>query len=123
MKRWKKLLWALAAAVVLLALWLWAAHIPVSALCTPLKQPEEITRLTVQVDAGDYHSRQDSRLQELARALADKVRATGRSQSTRPLSAYQRRVIHLTLQDDPDVQTRSSGEGPLKRVVILRRKD
>lgn len=80
-------------------------------------------QVRVQVDAGDYHSRQDSRLQELARALADKVRATGRSQSTRPLSAYQRRVIHLTLQDDPDVQTRSSGEGPLKRVVILRRKD
>ena len=63
-----------------------------------------------------------SRLQELARALADKVRATGRSQSTRPLSAYQRRVIHLTLQDDPDVQTRSSGEGPLKRVIIQRRR-
>ena len=91
--------------------------------------PEEVdeaavgAQVRVQVDAGDYHSRQDSRLQELARALADKVRATGRSQSTRPLSAYQRRVIHLTLQDDPDVQTRSSGEGPLKRVVILRRKD
>lgn len=80
-------------------------------------------QVRVQVDAGDYHSRQDSRLQELARSLADKVRATGKSQSTRPLSAYQRRVIHLTLQDDPDVQTRSSGEGPLKRVVVLRRKD
>ena len=53
MKRRKKLLWALAAAVVLLTLWLWAAHIPVSALCTPLEQPEEITRLTVQVDAGE----------------------------------------------------------------------
>lgn len=80
-------------------------------------------QVRVQVDAGDYHSRQDSRLQELARSLADKVRATGKSQSTRPLSAYQRRVIHLTLQDDPDVQTRSSGEGALKRVVVLRRKD
>lgn len=80
-------------------------------------------QVRVQVDAGDYHFRQDSRLQELARTLADKVRVTGHPQTTRPLSAYQRRVIHLTLQDDPEVQTRSSGEGPLKRVVILRRKD
>lgn len=80
-------------------------------------------QVRVQVDAGDYHMRQDSRLQELALSLAEKVKATGKTQTTRPLSAYQRRVIHLTLQDDPEVQTRSSGEGPLKHVVILRRKD
>lgn len=80
-------------------------------------------QVRVQVDAGDYHSRQDVRLQELAVALADKVRATGKSQSTRPLSAYQRRVIHLALQEDPDVVTRSSGEGALKRVVVQRRKE
>ncbi len=80
-------------------------------------------QVRLQVDAGDYHVRQDSRLQELALALAEKVKATGKVQTTRPLSAYQRRVIHLALQDDPDVQTRSSGEGALKHVVILRRKD
>lgn len=77
----------------------------------------------VQVDAGDYHSRQDARLQELALDLADRVRSTGRPQSTRPLSAYQRRVIHLTLQDAPDVQTRSSGEGALKRVIVQPRRE
>lgn len=81
------------------------------------------SQVRLQVDAGDYHVRQDSRLQELALALAEKVKATGKVQTTRPLSAYQRRVIHLALQDDPDVQTRSSGEGALKHVVILRRKD
>ena len=80
-------------------------------------------QVRLQVDAGDYHVRQDSRLQELALSLAEKVKATGKIQTTRPLSAYQRRVIHLALQDDPDVQTRSSGEGALKHVVILRRKD
>lgn len=81
------------------------------------------SQVRLQVDAGDYHVRQDSRLQELALALAEKVKATGKVQTTRPLSAYQRRVIHLALQDDPDVQTRSSGEGALKHVVILRRRD
>ena len=81
------------------------------------------SQIRLQVDAGDYHVRQDTRLQELALALAEKVKATGKVQTTRPLSAYQRRVIHLALQDDPDVQTRSSGEGALKHVVIMRRKD
>ncbi len=80
-------------------------------------------QVRLSVDAGDYHLRQDSRLQELAVALADRVRQTGKPQTTRPLSAYQRRVIHLALQDDPDVLTRSSGDGALKHVVILRRKD
>jgi spoIIIJ-associated protein len=81
------------------------------------------SQVRVQVDAGDYHVRQDSRLQELALSLAEKVKATGKVQTTRPLSAYQRRVIHLALQNDPEVQTRSSGEVALKHVVILKRKD
>lgn len=81
------------------------------------------SQVRLQVDAGDYHVRQDTRLQELALNLAEKVKTTGKVQTTRPLSAYQRRVIHLALQDDPDVQTRSSGDGALKHVVILRRKD
>lgn len=76
----------------------------------------------VQLDAGEYRLRQDEKLREMALALADKVRATGKSHSTRPLSSYHRRIIHMTLQDAPDVQTRSSGDGPLKRVVIQRKK-
>lgn len=81
------------------------------------------SHVRVQVDAGDYHSRQDARLRELAQSLADKVRAGSRSLSTKPLSAYQRRVIHLQLQDDPEIITRSAGDGALKRVIIMRRKE
>lgn len=76
----------------------------------------------VQLDAGRYRQRQDEKLREVALALAERVRQTGRSFSTRPLSSYHRRIVHLTLQDAPDVQTRSTGDGPLKRVVICRRR-
>ena len=76
----------------------------------------------VQINAGDYRERQDERLRELAYVLAERVRATGRSCSTRPMSSYHRRIIHLALQDSPDVQTRSSGEGPLKRIIVQKRK-
>lgn len=76
----------------------------------------------VQLDAGRYRQRQEEKLRDMALALAAKVRQTGRSYSTRPLSSYHRRIIHLCLQDMDDVLTRSTGDGPLKRVVILRRR-
>ena len=76
----------------------------------------------VQFDVGDYRERQDERLHELALNLAERVRATGRPCSTRPMSSYHRRLVHMALQDEPDIQTRSSGDGPLKRVIIQRRR-
>jgi spoIIIJ-associated protein len=76
----------------------------------------------VSLDAGDYRQRQDEKLRELALHLAAKVKNTGRASSTRPLSSYHRRIIHLTLQEDEQVQTRSTGEGALKRVVVQRKR-
>ena len=76
----------------------------------------------VQLDAGEYRRRQDEKLREMALALADKVRQSGRSYSTRPLSSYHRRIVHVCLQEATDVQTRSTGDGPMKRVVIMRKK-
>lgn len=78
--------------------------------------------INLQVDVGEYRSRQDDKLRELAFALAEKVRRTGRPLSTRPLSSYHRRVVHLCLQDEADLQTRSTGEGSLKRVLISPRR-
>ena len=79
-------------------------------------------QVRIQLDTGDYHSRQDARIESLAQMLAERVRKTGRSQSTRPMSAYQRRVIHLALQEEDDVFTRSVGDGVLKRVIIMRKR-
>lgn len=76
----------------------------------------------VQIDAGDYRNRQLEKLRATALELAEKVKENGKPQSTRPMSAYLRRVIHMALQEDPDVQTHSKGEGSLKRVVIVPRK-
>jgi spoIIIJ-associated protein len=76
----------------------------------------------INLDAGDYRQRQDDKLQELALHLAAKVKNTGRPCSTRPLNSYHRRIIHLTLQEDEQIQTRSTGEGALKRVVVQRRR-
>lgn len=76
----------------------------------------------LQFDAGNYRERQDERLRELALSLAERVKKNHCSLSTRPLSAYQRRVIHLTLECDKLVHTFSKGEGLQRRVIIQLRR-
>ena len=80
------------------------------------------TSVRVQIDTGDYRERQDDKLRETAEHLAEKARRSGRTQSTKPLSSYHRRIIHLTLQEDERVFTRSKGEGPMKRVLVVPKK-
>jgi spoIIIJ-associated protein len=76
----------------------------------------------VHLDAGDYREKQDDSLRQLAWSLAEKAKDHGKTQATRPLSSYHRRVVHMALQEDDTVQTRSKGDGPLKRVLILPRR-
>jgi spoIIIJ-associated protein len=73
----------------------------------------------VQINTGEYRERQDDNLRKMAVYLADKAKSLGRPQSTKPLSSYHRRVVHLALQEDETIQTRSKGDGPLKRVIIV----
>ena len=73
----------------------------------------------IQVDTGDYRERQDDKLRQVAWHLAETADSLGRTQSTKPLSSYHRRVVHLALQDNETVFTRSKGEGPMKRVLIV----
>ncbi|WP_028587969.1 RNA-binding cell elongation regulator Jag/EloR [Desulfocurvus vexinensis] len=80
------------------------------------------TSARVHLDAGDYRQRQDDNLQRMALYLADKAKNQNRTQSTKPLSSYHRRLVHLALQDDESIVTSSKGDGPLKRVLIHPRK-
>lgn len=80
------------------------------------------TGLRIQLDIGEYRSRQEDKLRQIAKILADKALHTGRPYSTRPLSSYHRRIIHIYLQGMPEIVTRSAGEGHLKRVVISARR-
>ncbi|MBQ7608287.1 MAG: Jag N-terminal domain-containing protein [Desulfovibrionaceae bacterium] len=81
------------------------------------------TAVRLQLDAGEYRQRQEDKLNDIAQALAERARQTGRSFSTRPLSSYHRRIIHMCLQNAQDIQTRSIGEGSMKRVIIMCRRE
>lgn len=73
----------------------------------------------VQVDAGDFRSRRDEELSDLALQVAHSAKQSGRTQETQPLNPYERRLIHLALAEDADVTTVSRGSGFLKNVQVI----
>ena len=71
------------------------------------------------IDVEGYKQRRYEALRALAWRLAEQVKVRGVPFSLEPMSAYERRIIHLTLADHPDVTTQSIGEGEARKVVIL----
>ena len=79
------------------------------------------TWLPMTIDVEGYKRRRYDVLQALAWRIADQVKTRKVPFALEPMLAYERRVIHLTLADHPDVTTQSSGEGEARKVVILPR--
>jgi spoIIIJ-associated protein len=75
----------------------------------------------VLVDVEDYRGRRERQLRELADRAAARVVETGKMLQLEPMPALERRWIHLTLRDNPDVATQSIGEEPNRRVVLVPR--
>ena len=71
------------------------------------------------IDVEGYKQRRYGALQALAWRMAEQVKVRGRPFALEPMPAYERRIIHLTLADDPDVTTESTGEGEARKVVIM----
>jgi spoIIIJ-associated protein len=71
------------------------------------------------VDVGNYRQRRQESLEGLARRMAERVAQTGRSLMLEPMGAYERRIVHLALRDDPTVYTESAGEGENRKVTIF----
>jgi spoIIIJ-associated protein len=75
--------------------------------------------MRVLLDVEGYRKRREEILVRLAASKAEQVRRTGRKVLLEPMSAQERRIVHLALQDHPHVLTESEGEEPFRRVVIL----
>ena len=76
-------------------------------------------RFPVIVDVESYKNRQRQKLETLARSSARKAAHQGRSVKLRPMTPYERRIIHVALREDPRVTTASEGEGTARHVVIV----
>lgn len=72
----------------------------------------------VTVDVGGYRERREAQLIDKARALAEKVRVTGREINLEPLHAPDRRIVHMALAGMPGVRTYTVGQGLHRNIVI-----
>lgn len=72
----------------------------------------------VNVDVGGYKRRRDERLRVVAQRAAARVRKSGMPVELEPMSAAERRVVHMALADEAGVESESSGEGRDRRVVV-----
>ena len=73
---------------------------------------------TFTVDVEGYRRRREKQLNQLARRMADQVRRTRRPVTLEPMPPNERRIVHLTLAEDREVETSSIGEGENRKVSI-----
>jgi spoIIIJ-associated protein len=87
---------------------------------TALRRDAEGDRRIV-VDCLDFRTSKDRELRQMAKFLIEKVRSSGIPQELGPLNSYSRRLVHVEVAREPDVVSRSLGEGSVKRVLISRK--
>ena len=70
------------------------------------------------IDINDYQRQKIEELKELAKMSAQRVRYFKKDVAMEPMNAYDRRIIHASLTEYPDIMTESAGDGLERRVVI-----
>jgi len=78
-------------------------------------------RVVVRLDKENYKKKRIKTLQEVANKKAKIVEKTGKMITLEPMQAYERKIIHSFLQENPKVETRSIGQEPRRRIVISKK--
>ena len=81
------------------------------------KRLENARRVILDIDA--YRKRRADSMAQMAQRLGEKANKKGHSLTVGPFNAHDRRIIHVTLKEDPSLKTESLGEGELKKVKII----
>jgi spoIIIJ-associated protein len=74
------------------------------------------------VDCMDYRKAKDAELRQMARFVMEKAKTSGVPQEMGPLNPYARRLVHLTVAEDPLMSSESIGDAYLKTVIISARR-
>jgi spoIIIJ-associated protein len=80
-------------------------------------------RVQIVIDSENYRQRRQDFLIQMALKTGDKARKAGKPMATNLLNPHDRRIVHLALRDDEALDTKSRGEGVLKKVLIIPRKN
>ena len=73
---------------------------------------------TFVVDCLDYRKAKDAELKQMTRFMIEKAKSSGAAQEMGPLNPYARRLVHLTVAEDPQMSSESIGDAFLKTVII-----
>jgi spoIIIJ-associated protein len=77
---------------------------------------------TFVVDCLNYRKAKDAELKQMARFMMERAKSSGTPQEMGPLNPYARRLVHLTVAEDPQMSSESIGDAFLKTVIIAVRK-
>jgi spoIIIJ-associated protein len=77
---------------------------------------------TFVVDCLNYRKGKDAELRQMARFMMERAKSSGAPQEMGPLNPYSRRLVHLTVAEDPQMSSESIGDAFLKTVIIAVRK-
>lgn len=78
----------------------------------------ENARYFIMLDVENYRHRREETLKQLDHRLANRVKQNGESVTLEPMNGYERKIIHVALQNDSEVRTESEGKDPYRHVVI-----
>lgn len=78
----------------------------------------EETRHFIMLDVENYRQRREETLKQLAVRLAGRVKRSGEKVVLEPMNGYERKIIHVALQNEAHVRTESEGQDPYRHVVI-----
>ena len=76
-------------------------------------------KTNIMVDSENYRQRREESLTQMALKMGEKALLSRRPVTTNPLNPHDRRIVHLTLREDKRLDTKSRGDGLLKKVVII----
>jgi len=85
-----------------------------SMLSKKFKQP-----INVVLDASGYRDKREDSLRKQALDMADKAISDEQEVVLKPMNSWERRIVHMTLQDNPAVNTESKGQGQDRKIVII----
>ena len=87
-------------------------------ILTAIANKQSTAKIRVYLDIEGYRQKREKTLEELAEKIARTVIRTGKPITLEPMTAYERKIIHTTLQTHNKVETISKGEEPYRKVVI-----
>jgi spoIIIJ-associated protein len=88
-------------------------------LCLRVLQAEGLERMRITLDVAGYRTRREKTLRQLAENAAQKVLRSGQPFHFEPMSAMERRVVHMAIVDIEGLTTESEGEGRRRHVVVF----